>query len=338
VAAARSGADGGFELRHVAPGRYFVRARHPHHAAASSPVLDVAADREGMRLELAEAARLHGRVRGMPAERRAEVFVMALGGVSTLRKVGVDEDGRYALEAIEPGIYAVHAFLGATPDAFDEQIRAALARDAAQRSDVVLGAGEDRSFDLQLDALQGAALNGSVAINGAAAGGCQVEVRSLDGVRRWLGTSDERGRFAIGDLTPGEHRLIVTAAGSDRQEIHRAAVAVAAGAPTRADIDVRCGALRGRVRADDGARAEELLGRLLVLPGATAGPAAVRVYAREHVVHQLGVQRGAFRADLVLAGSALLVLELRGRAPAVTSVDIPPGGVFEIDLRAGARR
>lgn len=113
---------------------------------------------------------------------------------------------------------------------------------------------------------------------------------------------------------------------------------VSAETPARVDVDLRTGSLRGRVLADDGTAAELLRGRVRMLPGLTAAPADVRAYARDHVVHSISVRGGAFRAPVVLAGPALLILELRGRAPTQTVVEVAPAAMCEVDLQAGARR
>ena len=47
------------------------------------------------------------------------------------------------------------------------------------------------------------------------------------------------------------------------------------------------------------------------------------------------VRNGVFRDDGLTPGPALLIVEIRGRRPVTTKVEIPSGATLELELTAG---
>jgi protocatechuate 3,4-dioxygenase beta subunit len=336
----RTDAQGRFTIARAPLGRCVVRASHAGWCRASSAPIETRADRDEpdeARLALAPAARLEGKVEGVPAGRERGARVLLVGD-GTLRTAKVDAAGAWRIEGLQPGSYALRAFLGDPESGFAREVAALFADERAPAvADVVLGEGETRSFDLRLELPPVGAVAGSVTVNGQPAAGFEVVLRPKSPI---AGTSSPRtvldrgGRFRRGDLAPGDYTLLVLST-ANRQEVHRASIQVAAGATAQVDAILSIGGVRGRVTTDDGTPPDRIEGTITLLPGETKPPDDVRRHAQSHRVHVVRVRAGRFEADPVTAGPALVLIEVRGRERAVTAIDVPFRSTLEIVLAAG---
>ena len=339
VAAARSDQLGRFEFAHVVPGRYYVSVHHPHYAEACSAPLELNGDLDDLRIALVAPASLSGRVLGIPAGRERDARVLAIGGAATVRDVDVETDGTYRFESLDPGEYMLRTFLCRGPEALAVQMTAVFAaRTSASKPTITLVGGQRAVLDLGMELPPTGSVRGRITIHGAPANTCRLELRAEGGPRPPSVVLDERGEFALTDLLAGEYSLRVTAGTDSRQELYREAVSLTPSAIVQVFAELRCGGLHGRVVASGGAPTEPIEGTLLVLPGATSVPSDLREYARRNRVHELRVRGGAFRADVLTAGPARLVVQIRGRQPTEASTEIPAGANREVTLSAGAVR
>jgi hypothetical protein len=282
-------------------------------------------------------ASLGGRVLGIPQGKEDEVRVLAIGASAMVRAVRVGTDGSYRIESLDPGEYMLRAFLGTGADALGDQMGAVFAAGVgALRRDVALAEGEHAVLDIRLEVPPAGTVKGTVTINGAPAGGCRAEIYSATIGRSLTSAPDARGEFTIANVPPGGYTFRVTVSVSgNRQEMHREAIEVLARGVVQVQVDLRVGGLSGQVVAEDGTPADQLEGTIWVLPGATATPPDVREYSRGNRVHEVRVRNGVFRADMLTAGPARLVVQVRGRQAGEAAVEIPAGGVKDLALPAG---
>ena len=343
VASAASDGRGRFEIRSAAPGRYFLSASHERTSREKTEPFDLRGDRVDLRIALPAAASLRGHVRNIPAGLERDVAVVAVGGSLCLRTVKVASDGAYRLERMQPGSWVVRAVLAGGTDAIDRKV-AALFEDERTPTppDLTLAAGESKELDLALELPAVGRVEGSVLINGQPAPGFQVILRPADGAAASARVTsrsipDARGEFALRSVAPGDYTFHVYST-SSRQELHRQSLAVAADTATRVDAQVSVGGLRGHVEASDDASHEPLDGTLTLLPGATAAPEDVRRYAQTHRVHTVRIRGGVFQIEHLTPGVALAILQMRGREPTESSIEIPVRATADVVLQAGKSR
>jgi len=328
--------QGSFELRHLLPGRYALSARHAAHATGFVPELDVRGDRSGLRILLGRTAELRGRVLGIPPERAREVRVAVLGGSAQLRALPVDADGAFRLEGLDPGDYVVCAFLGERTQALEDRIHRLFAEPASGSPlRLALAAGESREISVALELPPAGKVQGRITINGAPPSACRIELQPSDGSRRLWAVPDAGGGFAFAEVPAQDYRLRVTVSSGGRHELHTEDLRVAAEATLRVDRDLACGGLRGQVVASDGTPQAQIAGTVYLLPGASEAPTDLVAHAREHPVLELRVRNGRFAAELLPVGPALAVVQVRGRAPAVSRVEIAASVAREVVFAAG---
>jgi hypothetical protein len=296
-------------------------------------------DRHDLRLELAASASLEGRVLGIPPGRERAVRVVVLGGAATTRSVAVTVDGDFRFAALDPGDYVLCAFLGEDPRALEDRVLRLLeAPDRGWSHRLTLAAGESQVRQVQLELPPTGSVRGTLTINGSPPSGCRIELQPGDGSRRLSAVPDARGVFVLDEVLAQDYTVRVTVAADGRQEIHREDLRVTANATSQVDRDLRCGGLRGQVVASDGTPPELLEGRVYLLPGVDQAPVDLGAYARDHRVHELRVRGGGFGAEVLTAGAALVLVQIRGRAPLQRTIEISAGAVREAVWPAGDRR
>jgi hypothetical protein len=323
-----------------------LAVRHPGFADHETGVLDASGGRREVRVEVGARATLSGHVVQIPPGEARRVQVLVLGGHGAMRTVDAAADGSYRIGGLQPGSYLVRAFAADADEyvsrLFDSMFPLyALAVDSRMipPRDVTLAEGESRVLDLALDLPPSGVVRGSVSINGQPGRDARAVLRPVAGKApiaagmSLRGGCDELGRFAIDKVPAGQYTLAVY--GASRQELHSETITVAAGEYV-VEVRASAGGLRGRVVAADGAPADELRGSLWVLPGAAAQPADLYEYRRAARAHRIEVRNGAFEDAGLTPGPALVVVEIRGRAPVAATTEIPAGSTRQVDLEAGA--
>ncbi len=349
VITTRSDGAGAFAFANLTPGRYFVALRGDTIADLESAPFDLRHGEHDLQLRVGDRASLHGRIANVPPTLRAGCSVLVLGGHGTLRTVAAAADGSYRIEGLQPGGYLVRAF---PSDATQYRRRllgevfplhaGAVDRAKVPACDVTLADGERRVLDLVLDVPATGRIEGTAAVDGAAAAGALAVLRPLPGEApgsgglSLRGACDAAGRFTIEDVPAGNYTLV--ALGATRQELHSEAVAVTPATTTFLDLTLRSGGLRGRVVTNDDTPPGELRGYLWVLPGATGEPDDLYLHRRENRTHRVPIRDGTFEERHLTPGPAVVIVDLRGRARQVSRLQVPQGGVLAIDLPAGARR
>lgn len=99
-------AEGHFAIEEIPAGRWLVRAAAAGHSRTAS-TLDVPGG--AVELQIAAVGRIAGQVLGIDGSPAAADVVLAGSGVWPARSVRTDAEGRFALEAVPPGIYEVQA-------------------------------------------------------------------------------------------------------------------------------------------------------------------------------------------------------------------------------------
>ena len=196
--AARTDAEGRFHVDTLVPGRFHVEAVAPGFARALRDGVEPGAD---LRLTLARVTRVNGRVVDPDGRGAAGVTVVIAGsGLWPARQTETDDDGRFELEAIPPGVYEVRAF------------RDELA--APPRRGLSVEAGQPAFLTFAL--AEGAILRGVIrdAVGSRPIANAQVTVstEALDAAPRAT-TTDAEGRFRVGGLGSAAVRVSVFAEG-----------------------------------------------------------------------------------------------------------------------------
>jgi hypothetical protein len=333
--ATRTDERGRFTLPSLPPGVSLLVASCEGRIAVRSDAFDLRADRDDFQLLLSAGASVHGRLRGIPAGRAADVRVFALGGSGTMKSVRAADDASYRIDALPPGEYVLRAFLGESPRALAERVDALFASaDRATTCDLELAGGESKVLDLDVDVPPLGGVEGSVLVNGAPARGHRIVLRADDAASAASGRAaqaivDQRGSFTLKDVPAGSYTLQVLTPES-RQELDRESLLIVADAVTPVHAVVDAGALTGEVRGKDGRKLAKAEGTLRILPGAKEKPADLRAYARTNRVHEVRVRSGAFAADALTPGAAIVVVELKGHPPFETTVEIPARSSCEL--------
>lgn len=364
-------ADGAFVLKHAAAGTYRLQAEARGHVMARTEPFELTADRSAQELRLGALGTLAGTVRGLLASELGNARVGAVpmegnnisfgfgrgrggqgsgqgGGQGPFAQATVDADGNYRFDELTPGSYLVRCWVGSPQELMRELMPQAMSGQLT--ADVVVQAGQETRFDLQVSRPQLGKVAGNVLINGAPANGYAVELSRLDdnnqamatgmpgrggrgGGGRNQATVASTGRFTIDDVPVGRYRLRLQA---ERRggTLHEEEVFVALDRTTEVAISLQTHSLQGSVTAADAA-ANELNGRVQLLLGLTTMPENLGTWTRENPSYDARLQAGSFRFDTIKPGNYLLVLTVRGRER--TSQAVVVSGDQQISLTAGAK-
>lgn len=283
-------AEGRFELAGLAPGDYGLRARHPDHPAARTPVLSIRAGAtiDNVLIQLAPGATIRGVVKGLPAGvskvrvrarlvqvRSREEMAGSPGPGSTIHfgagsvslggprgtdsGVRIGTDGSFALRGLQMGttytIYGVQQEKGFVESG-----------DCTERRDVLAGSsGIELHYDL------GIAVTFTVVDDTTAAPIERLVVRNDyesgdDGGTQWGATGSRSakdypaGKVTIANLRPKQQQLLrVRVAAVGYRDWSKASIAL----PTRGTLDL------GVVRLSSVPRLE-----ITVVDGKTSAPVA----------------------------------------------------------------
>jgi Carboxypeptidase regulatory-like domain len=300
----RSGTDGSFAFRSVAPGTYRLTAHHSQAGAAELPEVQVA-DRPVALPDLVlgpdtETATVAGRLLGLAQRdlRWARVMTRLLApdgaapeadGMPAMAQVA--GDGTYQLAGLTPGTWEITAHAGERRPV---------------RREVRLAAGERAAVDFTFAG--GATLSGRVLLNGQPGIGLWVALDPDGGGVR----SGQDGAFALRDLPPGAYTLKVTlqpgSAWSQAVEMTEE--------DREIEVQVATGALAGRVHSPAG----PVAGARVTAEGRDGfGPSAVTG------------EDGAFQLRL-LSGRYHVRVRADGAADLETDVEIAAGGEVRLDL------
>jgi protocatechuate 3,4-dioxygenase beta subunit len=369
VARTETDRAGRFVYQTVAVGKFLVTARAEGFARArSEPFVVQGEEGASVELRLGVLASLSGQVRGIPAGREAEVhiavtsgFGFGRGGDGGMRSVRVDARGAYRVDDLEPGSYLVRAYLGDRRELMRQEITRTL-ENGSIAFDVVLAAGEAKTFDPALTITLLGAVDGVVMHNGAPAAGFHVSLRAVEageatraapggavafaglfgGGRRGGGfgrsfdaTVGQEGRFVVRDVPPGDYTLTVSAGGRDRGRLHEAPVRVDT-STTTVHVRVTTGGITGRIVPEAGGNEGELRGSVQLLAGVTELPQDLRG-ARRNAVTNARIVDGKFEAERVPVGQYLLVASVNGRQPTAQPVFVGAGSPTRVDVTAGPK-
>jgi protocatechuate 3,4-dioxygenase beta subunit len=361
-------ADGAFVIKHAARGTYRLQAEARGHAMARTEPFELVADRSAQELRLGALATLAGIVRGLAVNELGEARVGAVpidggsvnfggmgrgrggqgGGQGPFAQATVAADGSYRFDELTPGSYLVRCWVGSPQDLMRELMPQFLSGQLT--ADVVVQAGQETRFDLQVTRPQLGKVAGNVMVNGAPANGYAVELARLDdnnqpqaggmgmgrggrGGGRNQATVSSTGRFEIDKVAVGRYRLRVQ---TDRRggALHEEEVFVALDRTTEIAISLQTHSLQGAVTAADAA-ANELNGRVQLLPNLADLPENLNDWTRENTSYDARLQAGAFKFDAIKPGNYLVVLTVRGRER--TSQPVVVSGDQQISLTAGAK-
>lgn len=335
--------EGRFSFQNAGPGLYVVSVRHTRFSDYHSAPFTLANEAHELRCPLEGRAALHGRVTNAPAVSASACSVLVVGGHGELRTVRAVADGTYRCDGLQPGSYMVRAF----PTGDEQFVRrlfgewfplhaGALDPDRLPPRDLTLAAGETRRFDLAVELPPSGSVAGAVHVNGRPGAQCTVALHPVrapgSGGLTLRKSCDANGDFAFASVPLGTYELAVR--GHTRQELHREEVSVSAEGALRR-LDLVAGSARGRIRAVDGTPPEELRGNVWVLPGADEVPADLHEYRKQHRVHRLQVRDGAFEDAMLTPGPAVVIVDLRNRAPWADRIVVPAGSEITCELHGG---
>ncbi|HLA77221.1 MAG TPA: carboxypeptidase-like regulatory domain-containing protein [Vicinamibacteria bacterium] len=326
--AERTDAGGRFEFAGLDPGSYLVVAQHPDFAIEQSAPLQLEREsRAHAPLRLARPVTVIGRLVG-DAEKpvAGSVTVQERDGaqapqaLAELLKADAGADGRFKLERVAPGSYAL----------------AALARGhAPDRVEAVVGAKETvvNLGDIKLEV--GLTIRGRVREKGGApiveatisAMPANPPATSLDDLR-----VEADGSFALAGLQPGAYRLTTTAPGYARDQRQ-----ASTGTENLEIVLDPAGTIAGTVVDETGRPVESFT---VAAQDAASGRGGMR---GPGLRESLTAADGRFLLDGATAGTWVVTVEAAELAPAtVSNVKVAMGGTTDLGMvrltRGGALR
>jgi protocatechuate 3,4-dioxygenase beta subunit len=316
---AQSDADGTFAFRHVADGRYVLKARGEERTGRSSNPLDVEVAGQPVRnlevrldRENPAGAVLTGRLLGLAPGELKQVFVIARSEQSNFQMGKVDPEGSYRIEDLSPGVWTVEA-------------RLPLAGRLAQGTIEIDPAAAGASLDLEFSA--GFLLRGRVLVDGSPlAGGLVIaESRPAGGYNQMARTAPD-GSFTLGDVPAGT--LMVGFLSSDGTADARL---VQVSADQEITIESFTGRLSGRIVTAAGDPVEDAA--IAILGGSAEARAALEAEQDASPLALRSSPDGIFAVVRITAGTYSITVEKEGFAPAQVTVDVPPGGERTVEIR-----
>ncbi len=350
---ARTGPDGWFEIDALSSGRQVLRATASGYGAAWMEPFELGASaRPG---ELVIELRPGGSVAGAVTRADGSAFSGALviasvvdfegrGYCANYAMARSDERGRYRLDDLVPGFYALVLIDPSDPGAAERivQLRVARGETMAVDFDLAAGASDGASGPAAAEAPNGGIAGRVVGPDGAPRAGLSVTaVLASDAVAmvdsRWhVALSDADGAYELAHLEPGTYGLYV---GRGMEFFHSEPELARVEAGARVPRDVRLGGARlaGRVKAAFGG--EPVAAAVLVLaldrPDETSVVAKLLTdpEGRWAVPHALP---GRYRVEVLPLGEGLgnassPIVEL-GAATRRDDVDVrlEPGGSLDV--------
>lgn len=353
VLSTTSSATGAFHVPNAPTGWISVAVTAKGHDAARTPPFELAADVADVVVRLGARARIVGRALGVSEAEGAAVSVIAIAGFRNVSSKTADADGTFALDDLKPGPYHVRAYLCDGREATRRALASVSKRDAPP--DLVLAAGETRSFDVQVQRIPSGKVTGRVRRNGAPAAGHAIRLSRQEEraaapdstFMDWGGFEgpslpsraiEADGSFAVPDVEAGDYWLRVLAPGRSAGELHREAITVVAEQATHVEILIASGGIDGEVVAPE-AGAPPLSGRLRLFRDAASVPADIDAWEATGRIRHVRFQAGRFRVDDIAAGSYLVEISAGKDRPSSTGrIDVTPGGVVPARLTAGPQK
>lgn len=212
---ASSQADGRFQLTSVPNGTHRLYVQKGNAVSAEYDVVVDGMPVEGLKIVLKGSSRITGRVLGLEPAALAQVRVMAWRGRQGWRMAELDFDGRYVIEAVEPGNWTVEA----REPSSDRRTRS--------RVEIVPGVPETL---LDLEFFPGAPFNAQILVDNTPEAGAHVELwpldssqalPGLDGIVRHRSRTDYNGTVRVDGLEDGRYLLQIRGQGDvlHRQEV-----------------------------------------------------------------------------------------------------------------------
>ena len=353
VLSATSSPAGAFTLTNAPTGWVSVAVTAKGHDATRTPPFELAADATDVVVRLGARARIVGRALGVSAEEGATVSVVAIANFRNVASRTTEADGSFVLDDLKPGPYHVRAYLCDGREATRRALAAVSKRDTPP--DLVLAAGQTRSFDVQVQRIPIGKVTGRVRRNGAPAAGHAIRLSRQEGraaspeptLMDWGGfegpslpsrTIEADGSFAVPDVEAGDYWLRVLAPGRSAGELHREAVTVVAEQTTHVEILIASGGIDGEVVAPE-ADAPPISGRLRLFKDAASVPDDIDAWEATGRVRHVRFQAGRFRVDDIAAGSYLVEISAGKDRPSTTGrIDVTPGVVVPARLTAGRQK
>jgi len=295
-----SNADGSFRFPAVGDGTFRLSGNAPGFAGTSAPgdVRVAGQEIRGLDLRLSRGATLTGRVLGVEPNEMKGVLIFAFrtDGMAFPLTGRVDAEGRYRIEDLGPGDWAVSARAGGR--AIQESLRLAPGT-------------REAGLDLQFPS--GFTLSGRALMDKAPFSGAQVMATTRD--KSYQGMVGPDGGFQLSNLTPGRYDLTVM----DPARGLSATKSVEITGDQEVTLAVVTGGLRGRISA--AGTGAPVAGALIQMERAVQeGPGMIPIPSRT------SDGSGAFEALRLTAGTYRIAVEKEGFAAYTANVEIRPGG------------
>ncbi|MEM8997922.1 MAG: carboxypeptidase-like regulatory domain-containing protein, partial [Acidobacteriota bacterium] len=307
--------EGAFRFGHLAPGAWTVRASLPDGAQVSERVMLAEGDGEvEIELELGSGITISGQVLRSGAG-ASGLRIRATHKTATIfSEVRTDLDGRFRLEGLEAGTYAVLV---------DDRGRTVWRQDREIRAD------DDWVLELRSAAVSGRVVDAAgQALGGASLRLLRADSEALTTLSSRSITADDAGRFEFGEVADGSYRLLASKASYAQAERQ---LTVAEVPQTDLLITLERGAgLTFQPRRAIGGTPSTV--RYLVLDGADQ-----MISSGEATVDDAGtvlldsLAPGAYR--LLVADAGGPTVEVPAESPGDAGVvTLPRGGTLQVDM------
>ena len=366
----RTDRDGLFFLKHAPRGVYTLTANAENFDEKRVEPFDLQSDRSDFELRLDPLGVLVGKVTGFRPEELGEVEVGALmvpedgnimsgmmsmrggrggrGGGRSTTTAKVRADGTYRLEGLKPGDYIVRTWLGD----WRQMIRTLQPSMTSGElvADVTVRAGNETSWDLQLERPQVGAVAGAVLRNGENARGLRVELRRqedggqqprggdpmlsrfMNFGRRQSAEVGADGRFEIKDVDAGAYTLRITA-GRRGGVLYEEPLQVVADVTVERTFSLTVGSVAGSITTEDGSDPKQLGGQISLVPDLVEVPEDLDRFLRDNPSFEARVRDGRFEVSSLPTGTYLLIARLRDRERTTQTVVV--AGAEQVAVTAG---